>query len=250
MNLWAQIRRLLPGLSPVSDSQDFSRLEGILHYRFNNYALLQEGLAHRSIVRVRNGAISSNERLEFLGDSVLGLVISDQLYRDNPNMNEGALTKMKAMLVNESTLSRVAIEIGFNDHVVISPEEEKSGGRERASIVSDAFEAVIGAIYLDGGLEAARRTVLECVYARREAIVSDDSLRNYKGDLLELIQSRGEPAPQYEVVRETGPDHDKTFCVVVWVGGQRLGEGTGASKKEAEQRAAGEALTRLEKVEP
>ena len=246
MSLWSQIRRWFSGSTRVGESEDFSRLESLLHYRFRDHALLQQGLAHRSVVRARNGLASSNERLEFLGDSVLGLVIADQLYRDNPGLNEGDLTKLKAMLVNESALSRVAVEIGFNNHIIMSSEEEKSGGRERASIISDAFEAVIGAVYLDGGLDAARRTVLQCLYTRRDAIISDDSQRNYQGDLLELVQARGEPAPQYEVVRETGPDHDKIFCVAVWIGSERLGEGTGPSKKEAEQRAAAAAFMHLQ----
>jgi len=250
MNLWFQLKRLFFGSSRVSDSGDFDGLEQILGYRFRDHSLLSRGLAHRSIVRARGGLIPSNERLEFLGDSVLGLVIADQLYRDHPDVDEGGLTKLKAMLVNESALSRVAIEIGFNNHIIMSSDEEKSGGRERASIISDAFEAVIGAIYLDGGLAPARRTVLNCLYARRDVIVSDDSQRNYKGDLLELVQSRGDAAPQYEVVRETGPDHDKMFCVAVKIGEQRLGEGTGPSKKEAEQRAAGAALARLQQLTP
>lgn len=250
MSLWFQLRRLFSGSSEVSDSEDYGRLEQILGYHFNDRALLRLGLAHRSIVRARNGLVPSNERLEFLGDSVLGLVIADQLYRDHPDLDEGDLTKQKAMLVNESALSRVAVEIGFNNYIIMSSEEEKSGGRERASIISDSFEAVIGAIYLDGGLAPARRTVLHCLYSRRDDILSDDSQRNNKGDLLELVQARGDAAPQYEVVRETGPDHDKTFCVAVWIGDQRLGEGTGPSKKEAEQRAAAAALARLQQPTP
>jgi len=246
MTFWTQIRRLLSRSSRVTYTGDFEGLEDILGHHFRDRALLQQGLTHRSIVRARNGLVPTNERLEFLGDSVLGLVIADQLCRENPHMAEGDLTKLKAMLVNETALSRVATEIGLNKYIMMSSDEEKSGGRERASIISDAFEAIIGAIYLDAGLEAARRMILETLYSRADIIVSDDSQRNYKGELLELIQAQGTASLQYEVISETGPDHDKTFCVAVLVGDKRLGEGVGPSKKEAEQRAAAVALSRLQ----
>lgn len=246
MALWTRIRRLLSRSSRVSYTGDFDRLEDILGHHFRDRALLQQGLTHRSIVRARNGPVPTNERLEFLGDSVLGLVIADQLCREHPHMAEGDLTKLKAMLVNETALSRVATEIGLNKYIMISSDEEKSGGRERASIISDAFEAIIGAIYLDAGIEAARRMILDSLYSRRDIIVSDDSQRNFKGELLELIQAQGAGSLQYEVVSETGPDHDKIFCVAVRVGDERLGEGVGPSKKEAEQRAAAMALDHLQ----
>lgn len=245
MNLWTRIKRLFPRSFRVSYTEDLARLEDILGHHFLDRALLHQGLTHRSIVRMRNGVVPSNERLEFLGDSVLGLVIADQLYRDHPGMTEGDLTKLKAMLVNEAALSRVAIEIGLNNYIMLSSDEEKSGGRDRASIISDAFEAVIGAIYLDAGFEAARCMIITCLYSRRNSIISDDSQRNFKGELLELIQAQGGASPQYEVISEAGPDHDKIFCVAVRVGDQRLGEGAGPSKKEAEQRAAGMALERM-----
>jgi ribonuclease-3 len=250
MNLWTRLRRFFRRLTRISPTKELDRLEHVLGYRFHERALLHRSLAHRSIVRARNGLLPSNERLEFLGDSVLGLVIADQLYRDNPGMSEGDLTKLKAMLVNESALSRVTIDSGVNNYIMLSSDEEKSGGRERPSIVSDAFEALIGAIYLDGGFEAARRTVLRCLYSRRDDIVTDASQRNYKGELLELVQAAAGGSPQYEVISEAGPDHDKTFRVAVTVGEQRLGEGNGATKKEAEQRAAARALERLQPPEP
>jgi len=246
MSLRTRLRRFFRRLSRVSYAKDLGRLEDILGYRFHDRALLHRSLAHRSVVRARNGLLPSNERLEFLGDSVLGLVIADQLYRDNPGMSEGDLTKLKAMLVNEAALSRVAIDSGVNNYIMLSSDEEKSGGRERSSIVSDAFEALIGAVYLDGGLAAVRRTILQCLYSRRNEIVTDASQRNYKGELLELVQAAAGGSPQYEVVSESGPDHDKTFRVVVIVGDQHLGEGSGPTKKEAEQRAAAMALERLQ----
>ena len=159
MSFRDKLRRLFGRSSSISHAYDLKQLQGILDYRFRKHALLQQSLTHRSIVRARDGLIPSNERLEFLGDSVLGLVIADQLCHDHPVWPEGDLTKLKAMLVNEAALSRVGMEIGLNKYILLSSDEEKSGGRERPSIVSDAFEAVIGAIYLDGGFEAARQTI-------------------------------------------------------------------------------------------
>ena len=244
MTLWRKLKRLFSA-SEVT-APDLPQLEHLLGYHFNNPQLAYLALTHRSLVRVRDGNLPSNERLEFLGDSVLGLVIADQLYRDHPNHAEGDLTKQKAMLVNEIALARVGIEVGFNTYILLSDDEEKSGGRERPSIVSDALEAIIGAIYLDGGLEAARRMILTCLYSRRDDIVNDVAQQNYKGDLLERVQAASGHLPCYEVVRESGPDHDKTFCVVVKVGRQTLGEGTGSSKKDAEQKAARMALSTLD----
>ncbi len=245
MSLWSNLRRHLPFRSTDTTEAQLERLQKLIGYRFNDPDLLCLGLTHRSVSRAANSHQPSNERLEFLGDSVLGLVIADQLYRDYPCLTEGDLTKKKAMLVNETTLSNVAVEIGLNDFVFMSPEEERSGGRERPSIISDAFESVIGAVYIDGGLEAARQVVLLCIYSRRESILSDISQRNFKGELLEHSQARGQGMPSYDILSETGPDHNKTFHVVVSISGVMIGEGTGSSKKEAEQAAACLALERL-----
>ena len=249
MSLWQSLKLSL-GLSPRGPlDEDLENIQNLIGYHFRNDSLLILGLTHRSHARSVNQNQPSNERLEFLGDSVLGLVISDQLYRDHPEELEGNLTKVKAMLVNETTLSTIARELGINAFVRLSPEEERSGGRERASIVSDAFESIIGAVYLDGGLDAARDVVLRLIYTRKGQIVTDTAQRNYKGDLLELMQARGDTVPRYDVIQEEGPDHEKTFHVVVTVGGQKVGEGIGLSKKEAEQKAACRALEQLS-VEP
>ena len=247
MSLWSKLRQFfLPSAHAHSDAQleDLQRLMGC---RFRDTELLRLSLTHRSFVRANNSDQHSNERLEFLGDSVLGLVIADQLYRDHPELAEGDLTKHKAMLVNETTLARVATEVGLNQYILMSPEEDRSGGRERPSIVSDAFEAVIGAVFLDRGLDAARDLILSWIYSRREVILADGTQQNYKGSLLELMQGSGYGMPQYAIVSETGPDHDKTFEVTVSIDGERIGEGSGSSKKEAEQRAACEALAYLER---
>ncbi len=229
---------------------DLDEVEKILGYHFQDRALLVLSLTHRSFTRFDPNHSPSNERLEYLGDSVLGLVISHQLFLDNPNTHEGELTKLKAMLVNEATLASVASRIGLHKHLRLSPEEDRAGGRGRASIVSDGLESVLAAVFLDGGLEGARGVILRAIYQHREEILSDDSQRNFKGDLLEKVQALGENMPRYEVRAETGPDHEKTFDVAVHVLGKIAGRGTGASKKEAEQRAAAEALEDLSREDP
>jgi ribonuclease-3 len=218
-------------------------------YRFHNGSLLVEAMTHRSYVRINSDNIPSNERLEFLGDSVLGLLVADYLYKINPDYSEGDLTKAKAMLVNETTLSMVGRETGLNKFIYLSEDEEKSGGRERNSIVSDAMEAVIGAIYLDGGLMPARSFIRQTVLSYMGDVLADTDLYNYKGELLEYLQARGNRTPHYEIISETGPDHEKTFKVAVRTNGTITGTGTGLSKKEAEQRAAAKALKELKKQE-
>ena len=226
-----------------SHPTNYEQVQNLIGYHFRNPERLRLALTHRSYVRVVDNSQPSNERLEFLGDSVLGLVIANQLYQDYAGKTEGDLTKLKAMLVNETTLATIGRRIGLNRYVRLSPEERRSGGSERPSIISDTFESVIGAVFLDGGYDAARDVVLRLIYVRHEKIVTDESQQNYKGDLLELIQARGEGMPRYEVVSEDGPDHEKVFHVVVAVGNRTRGEGVGSSKKEAEQRAAAEALS-------
>jgi ribonuclease-3 len=246
MGFFDSLRQLF-SLGPKSDAELLAAVSKLIGYRFKDTAHLALGLSHRSYIRTQPGGSNSYERLEFLGDSVLGLVIAEQLYRDRPGETEGDLTKIKAMLVNETTLAQVGREIGLNAHILLSPEEEKSGGRDRNSIVADAFEAVIGAIYLDGGIDPAREFILNRIYSRRDSITSDLAQRNYKGDLLEFVQSRGEGVPKYDVISEAGPDHDKTFHVIVTVTGEKIGEGTGQSKKEAEQKAAAMALELIDR---
>ena len=246
MSLRNWFRRQFLSRSPNGE-HSLELCQQLVDYRFGDPRLLELALTHRSCLRPGNHCVPSNERLEFLGDSVLGLVIAHQLYREYPELREGDLTKLKARLVSETTLAQVGREIGLNRHIHLSPEEEKTGGRDRTSIISDAFESVIGAVYLDGGLGAARKLVLRLIYDRKSSILSDVSQRNFKGDLLELIQSRGAGMPRYDIVSEWGPDHEKVFHVVVRVNGDAVGEGEGSSKKEAEQRAASQALENLQR---
>lgn len=219
-----------------------------LGYRFRNPGLMVMALTHRSFIRSNNSDIPSNERLEFLGDSVLGLLVAEYLFKTCPNDSEGDMTKTKAMLVNENTLSKAGQSCGLNQFIFLSDDEGKSGGRQRNSIVSDAMEATIGAIYLDGGLAAARAFIFRTIINHMDEALADEDQYNYKGDLLELLQGRGERTPYYEVVSETGPDHNKIFKVAVYAGADITGVGSGPSKKEAEQKAAAQALAKLEKI--
>lgn len=218
-------------------------------YCFRNIDLLIEALTHRSYTHYRKEVTISNERMEYLGDSVLGLVVADELFKSYLEYNEGDLTKTKSLLVNETTLSKIGVESGLNELIFMSPEEENAGGRMRHSIVSDAVEAVIAAIYLDGGLTAAGKFVRKILISHSPEILNDSAQRNYKGELLEYLQSKGLEPPHYEVVSEEGPDHEKTFEVVVHTIGKTSGFGSGPSKKEAEQKAASDSLKSLKEKE-
>lgn len=219
------------------------RMEDVIGYRFRDENLLLQAMSHRS--SVEDGP--SNERLEFLGDAVLDLVVSQYLFGAYPDFDEGALTKTKASLVNEAVLSKVAGNFKLGQFVFLSKEEEKSGGREKSSIISDATEALIGAIYLDGGLEAARNVIIRFILSDIDELINDKAIYNYKGDLLEMMQGNGRGMPKYEITDEQGPDHIKTFEVAVSIDGVSYGTGKGSTKKEAEQKAAKMALSVLKK---
>jgi len=231
-----------------SDDTDrpIEEFQNKIEYRFQDPELLTTALTHRSYAKSGTGEwLPSNERLEFLGDSVLGLIVSDFLFRRFPDQPEGDLTKTKSLLVNEASLHRTADEIDLGEYIFLSPDESRAGGRQRASILSDALEAIIGAMYLDGGLAVARAFVRRYLLSRMDDIIADKNFRNYKGDLLELLQSLSAGMPHYEIIEETGPDHDKTFTVGVFSGNEQIGAGLGYSKKDAEQKAAREALRHL-----
>ncbi len=219
------------------------RFNSVFRYDFTDENLLLEALVHRSYIRTSEGReLASYERLEFLGDSVLGLIVSEELYKLYADYSEGELTKLKSMLVNETALARIGGEAGLGEFVLLSPEEDRSGGRERSSILADCFEAILGAIYLDSSLETVRGLIQRLILSRAEEILADESQINYKGILLELLQARGGSSPAYEVVDEEGPDHRKVFQIAIRYHGERLGVGQGLTKKEAEQVAARQAL--------
>ena len=230
---------------------DLAKLESLLLYRFKKKSILVAALAHKSYLRSKlpKEAQTSNERLEFLGDSVLGLVVSEFLYNKYPHKPEGELTKMKAVLVNEVTLSRRAKEFKLGEFLLLSPEEEKSGGRQRESILADACEALIAAAYLDGGLKSAQKVVHRLILDRHLEVTTDRGQHNYKGELLEFLQGRGLGMPRYDVEVAEGPDHKKVFTIAAFAQGRKMGTGRGKSKKEAEQMAAKMTLEKLKSEE-
>jgi len=221
-------------------------LEGRIGYRFRDQALLVNALKHRSYVYARQGhGIEANERLEFLGDAVLDLLVADFLFRCFQDKREGDLTQMKSLVVSRAILARKARRLKLDRFILLSSEERSIGGGRQPSILCDAFEALIGAIYLDGGLEASRLFVERNVLDDLEELLRRDDYVNFKSKLLEHTQSTGSGHPRYLVHSEEGPDHCKMFSVEVSVTGERVGRGRGRSKKEAQQMAAKDALGRL-----
>lgn len=217
-----------------------TELEGKISYRFRNPDLLRNALTHSSYAN-ESSAMSSNERLEFLGDSVLGIVTAEYLYRHFKHLPEGELTKLRSSVVCERSLFHFARDLGLGEYLQLGRGEVNTGGRERPSILADAFEALIAAIYLDGGLENARNFILRYIkpgLKHREA----RSFKDYKTILQEVIQQNPEEKLQYVLTSESGPDHDKEFEVELLLNSNVIGRGNGRSKKEAEQRAAREAL--------
>jgi ribonuclease-3 len=220
-----------------------SALEQALGVRFDRPELRDAALSHRSYA-FEQGMPVTNERLEFLGDAVLGLVITDLVYRAFPDRQEGELAKLRAAMVNMSTLADVARGLGLGPELLLGRGEELSGGRDKASILADALEAVLGAIYLDLGLVVASSVITRLFEPRIEAYVRGEGERDYKTILQELSAQDLGRLPEYRVV-ERGPDHEKEFTATVYLGGRLLGRGVGRSKKEAEQRSARQAFERL-----
>ena len=220
-------------------------LEERLGYLFRNRALLETALTHSSYANEnRASGIVCNERLEFLRDSVLGVTVADFLYRHFPDMPEGRMTRLRAELVCEQSLHRVALELHLGDYLRLGKGEEHNGGRKRASILSDAVEAVIAAMYLDAGMETAAGFIHRCLLDDVRAIETP-TFTDYKTSLQELVQRHSGQVLSYELVGEEGPDHAKTFRVQVCLNGDPIGRGTGRTKKEAEQAAAANALEAL-----
>jgi len=224
---------------------DLNALQTETQYEFRDASLLRLALTHPSVAHEQGRLVQHNQRLEFLGDAVLGLVLTHELYDKFPNVSEGPLTKARAQLINRRTLAEQARQIGLQDHLILSRGEEANLGRHRASALADAFEALIGAIFLDGGLEAARSFVLRSFRRAFGEMTSIPTLENPKGELQEILQTKSADAPQYQLVCATGPDHDREFECVVMHGGIDLGRGKGKSKKEAESEAAIAALKKL-----
>ncbi len=221
-------------------------LETAIGYRFHNISLLQNALAHSSYANERwHDSLKSNERLEFLGDSILGMVVAEYLYRSFPDRPEGELTRMRADMVCETSLAAVADKIGLGGHLMLGHGEERFGGRQRASILADAVESVIAASFLDGGMDAAKAFIARFILT--EVPVKQLHNADYKTALQELVQQKKDQVLTYELIGESGPDHDKEFRVQVSLNGTPIGVGIGRSKKRAEQDAAHKALDTLQK---
>ena len=229
---------------------DFAELQIRLGHPFRDENLLRLALTHPSVAHEANAVTAHNQRLEFLGDSVLGLVLSGALYDKFSAADEGALTKSRAKLVNAGTLAAHARALGLGAHLVLSRGEENTGGRDRASALADAFEAVLGAVFLDGGFEAAREFILREFAADFGELTEAADIENPKGELQERLQADSPHAPEYEFIAATGPDHDRVFECTVRHAGAELARGAGKSKKAAESAAALAALEKLRAEKP
>ena len=219
-------------------------LEEAIGYRFHNISLLQNALTHSSFANERwHNSLLSSERLEFLGDSILGMLVAEYLYRNFPDRPEGELTRMRADMVCEKTLASVAARIHLGDHLMLGHGEEQGGGRSRDSILADAVESVIAACFLDGGIEAAQRFIRTFILV--EVPVSQMHNADYKTKLQELVQQKKNQVLSYTLTGESGPDHDKHLTVAVSLNGGMVGQGEGRSKKRAEQEAARTAIRNL-----
>jgi len=217
-----------------------------IQYQFREPNRLKEALTHSSYANEhREKGLVCNERLEFLGDSVLSIVISDYIYRRFLDLDEGDLTKIRASIVCEDSLAIAAKRIDLGSVLYLGKGEERTGGRKRKSILADAFEAVIGAIYLDGGIEEARKFIRETLASIIEDGIQGRLNRDYKTEFQEYAQRNGEVSIRYEIVDQTGPDHCKEFEAAVFVDNNLCGQGVGSSKKEAEQEAAQDALEKV-----
>ncbi|MBX3157962.1 MAG: ribonuclease III [Deltaproteobacteria bacterium] len=231
--------------SPPDAPRAFRELEDVLGYRFGDGELLEQALRHASYCNEQGKKQQDNQRLEFLGDAVLSLCVSQRLMSRFPTAHEGDLSVTRAQVVSEEGLSEVARTLGFGNYLLLGKGEEKSGGRGKAKILADAFEAIIAAVYLDGGFQAANDLV-ERLLTERINAAEIKNFYDFKTRLQETSQARLRATPTYRVVQELGPDHDKRFVVAVTIGNDEWARAVGKSKKEAEQMAAAEAHFRLQ----
>lgn len=235
----------LAGRLPVlaETMQNLHRLESILGYSFRQPEILQQAVTHSSAANESFSASLDNEQMEFLGDSLVGFFISDFLFREHTRLNEGELSKVRAHLVSATNLSKLGRQLELGNFLVLGKGEEKSGGRRKQALLADAFEAIVAAIYLDGGIEAARGFLLRVFKSDLDIVAGGGfQFKDYKSQLQERLQASRCPPAEYCLVKETGPEHRKTFSIELKVNGQRIAEGHGNSKKRAEQEAARLAL--------
>lgn len=235
-------------MTSKSQPKPISELDGKLGYKFKDQKLLELAIIHKSFGNEHRAAqsvsVRDNERLEFLGDAILDLIISQYLLETYPNFSEGDLSKLRAGLVNERSLAKVARALALGEYVWLGKGEELTGGRAKDSILASTFEAIVAAVYQDGGFETANTWVRTLFEDKITSAGSEDVLQDYKTKLQEVVQAKYRSAPRYEVVHSSGPDHDKTFEVQLSINGAVVCKATGKSKKQAEQLAAKEALER------
>lgn len=230
------------------DDKKLDAFEQRLGYRFQNRSLLVNAMSHSSYTNEHNRPkTDSNERLEFLGDAIVDMVVSDYLYRHYPELPEGSLTKIRAAVVCEGSFAHIAGALGYGKCLLLGKGEASTGGRERASVLADTFEAVVAAMYLDGGIEKVSAWIVGHLEEPIQLAVSGKTVQDYKTSLQELVQKGDRGKVSYQVIHEEGPDHAKVFTVEVSVDGKTLAQGKGSSKKDAEQAAAGSAISLLEK---
>jgi ribonuclease-3 len=231
----------MPSLLLKSTSVDLGVFERKLRLKFKNSKLLEEAFTHKSFA-IEHGKTADNERMEFLGDSIISAVVAHFLYKRYPNVDEGHLSKLKSQLVSRTSLAQWADDLGLGQFLLLSQGEEATGGRQRESLLGNVYESLVGAIFLDQGFSRAQRFILRQL-AKKKRIIETD----FKSRLQELMQKKYKAPPSYQVIREDGPDHAKVFTLEVRMGKRTLGEGEGRSKKEAEQMAAREALRKIKK---
>jgi len=227
---------------------DLAEFQHRLGFKFSDESLLRLALTHPSIAHEQDAATPHNQRLEFLGDAVLGVVLSRHLYATFPEADEGLLTKSRAKLVNATALAMHGRGLDLGTHLILSRGEENTGGRTRPSILADAFEALLGAIFLDGGFAAAQEFILREFTANCAELAQTAGIDNPKGELQEFLQAKSPEPPIYHLISAEGPDHDRDFVCAVLHGGAELARGTGKSKKAAESNAAAAALKKLQET--
>jgi ribonuclease-3 len=210
--------------------------------KFKNKKLFEQAFIHRSYLNEVKEKLSSNERLEFLGDSIISFVVSDFLFKTYPQYNEGTLTNLRSLLVNTKSLAQISKELNFGEYLKLSKGEEESKGRQNQSLLADSFEAFVGALFLDSGIKAASAFLEKVLLPKAEELVKNKNLKDPKSLLQEFVQAKKMSSPMYKVITETGPAHARTFKVGVFVNNSLLGTGVGKSKQEAEEMAAKEAL--------
>jgi ribonuclease-3 len=231
--------------SARNQAKIFDLFSRTIHYKFKNKILLRKALTHRSYLNNNMKRNESNERLEFLGDAVLDLIVGEEFYKMFPDKDEGDLTKLKSFFVNQEALANKARQMNLNQFILLGEGEDQSGGRNRDTILSDALEALVGAIYLDKGLAKVKKFIKQFIINDVKKFRNKPIPINYKSKLLEFIQDTTQTIPKYRIINERGPDHNKTFTVEVLVDGRSYGIGKGKSKKKAEHNAAQAAISKI-----